>query len=85
MKKCKNEKKLRSYDKERNIEVYRADDCKYRNGDCNGTGHDIVHRGLAPKRHEFLDKPSGIAERYGRHVDSQGPALLKKTMMAAPE
>ena len=38
MKKCKNEKKLRSYDKERDIEVYRADDSIDRYGDCNGTG-----------------------------------------------
>ena len=39
MKKCKNEKKLRSYDKERDIEVYRADDCIDRYGDCDSTGH----------------------------------------------
>jgi hypothetical protein len=36
-------KKLRSYDKERDIKVYRADDCIDRYGDCDGTGSNQLH------------------------------------------
>ena len=43
MKKCKNEKKLRSYDKERDIKVYRADDSVDRDGDSDGIGSHLVY------------------------------------------
>ena len=36
-------KKLRNYDKEGNIEVYRADDCEYRDGDSDGIGSHLVY------------------------------------------
>jgi hypothetical protein len=53
MKKCKNEKKLRSYDKERDIEVHRTDDCQYRNSNCNGPRRHIMH-GRLNKNEESL-------------------------------
>jgi hypothetical protein len=34
---------LNHYDKERDIKVYRADDCKYRYGDSNGAGRHQLH------------------------------------------
>ena len=43
MKECKNEKKLRNYDKERNIEVHRADDSVDRDGDSDGIGSYLVY------------------------------------------
>ena len=32
----------------------------------------------APKRHKFLDKPSGIAERHGRLNNNHEPLTIKR-------
>ena len=62
IKKCKNVKidqlNLNHYDKERDIKVHRADDCKYRNGDSNGTGRHELHGRHVDSQGPALARPA---------------------------